>query len=293
MIKGKTIISSNEFNSSNTNKKIKPKLIKPTKILQSTLIKNEIKPEQENKTIISSTPINYIKETDTLYLNERYLKTKIPGYDPLFYKEVSYFLESVDIEITKENVLRNLNKFNIFGDNIQRRVQNIGEILDFVSKKTFNNIKDKYKQNKSILNIFKGNEIDFEELNKEIKDYFNDIVNILNDLKTKKESYFKNFEKLDFYYDCIKQISLDVVDMGIISKEELINTAISSKMTSLFASKQIVQQFKEIYKFEIESKTIELNNVKNYLDILKPSLELLKHNNINKFNQKLNDFINN
>ena len=66
---------------------------------------------------------------------------------------------------------------------------------------------------------------------------------------------------------------------------------VESRVISLNNSKTVLEQFKNLIKIEIYGKDIELNNLKNYLDTLKPSLHLLEQQNFKEFKEQFKNLI--
>ena len=66
---------------------------------------------------------------------------------------------------------------------------------------------------------------------------------------------------------------------------------IQSRVLSLNNSKIVLEQFKNLVQIEIQGKNIEYNNIKNYFDILNPSLHLLRTQNFKEFKEQFKNFI--
>lgn len=310
MLKGKVIQSKIKDNATSE------RLMKPSTKIQSTKIESKVEAKSGLKpsstisskpitvsntagskpavkttgTVISSTRSN-IEDSNSLYLNENYIRANISGFDPMFYAEIGHVFGMFDTKITADNIRKNLLYFTKFGDNVQRRVQNINYILDFLSNKSYSKIVEKYK-GKSFFGMFKDFSADFDSLNKELEEYYVELSKSVKDLSTNKDMYFKNFDKLDFYFKCIGVIGNDLVSKGIISQEDLDRSSFSAKKSSLTMSMGVVAQFKEIYKHKLYLKTQELENIKSYLNTLKPTLELLRHNDQSEFKKRFEEFIN-
>ena len=78
---------------------------------------------------------------------------------------------------------------------------------------------------------------------------------------------------------------------NVVPESELENSLIVSRIVSLDNSKTVYNQF--LLLLELETKTIEteLENTKNYLDILKPSLDLLQKQDFKEFKEQFKKLI--
>lgn len=269
MLKGKTITSIQE-----------PTGLKPSK----TINQYEIKTEQSQKIDLSK----------NLNFNIKYLQDNIPGHHSFYYHEVNTFLSTLE-PINENNKFSILQRFQDLGSGPQQRVQNIADILAFMPKATFKYIKEQHQERYSKFSLFnKPDEIqDFLKFNAEIKNLSSLYIKYIDIENKKIQEKFKDLNRLYFYWDFFKFIAKELQERNILSQEELSNSTIATRITSLYSSIQVVQQFKQIYDINLESIEMEYNNICNYLNNLKPSLELLQHQNPEEFRKEFRNLIKN
>lgn len=268
--------------------------LKPSSIIKSKNYTNNITPSMVISEVDKNSELeeNKIKQNKTLVFNESYIKEKIPGYSIFYYKEVIAFLKELDYSINDENKEQNLDKFQNLGIGIQEKINKINSLLEFIPKESFNELKNIYIKKISLFSFFKKIDDEFKEFNMEAKYIYKILKEKLIQMKNEKR-IFDDFNRLYFYYDFFQFIIEEIKNREIVFKDELIYSSIINRITSISNSITIFEQFKSIYEIEINSKEIELDNLKDYLLNIQPSLELLLYQNEKDFKKVFKSFINN
>lgn len=285
MLKGKVI--NNQVNSTNE--------LKSTKIINNkpNNIQSDLQPSKIiNTTNITTTQVesNTIKEK-TLLMSVNYLEQKIPNYNRFFYLEVYEFLKTLDVNLNEDNITINLNKFYSLVDNIHQKVQRICEIR-CSPLNTFSKLKEEFRNNNTFLGFIKDiSTEDVERFNNKVNVLYSNLSTEIDEFMTSKETKLKHLDRLYFYYDFLKLIAVEIVNRNICSFELIKTTPLSGRISQIHNSLLVIEQYKQTIQYEITSKQSELNNVKEYLFTLKPSLDLLKHSNVSEFKKVFKEFL--
>ena len=94
------------------------------------------------------------------------------------------------------------------------------------------------------------------------------------------------YNLVDLYYSLFLYL-----DEELQEKFNYSSDIIKSRILSLHSSKAVLEQFKLLVQIEIKTKETELENLKNYSDILKPSLFVLEHQNFKEFKEQFKKLI--
>ncbi len=273
--------------------------LKPKKIINETsglepiysLIKTSkiISPVSElelDKTIIQNetTRNDVIKITQNIRYSLTDLKIKFPGYNILHYKEIFDLLEDTDYNLDNTNLTSNIQKFIHLGNNIQSQISKLHTNLEILGRTSFNKIKEKYTNEIGFFISDNNFKTIFIEFNAELSDYYGILYNEINKLKSID---FNKFNVLNLYFDFFLFISDELQNKNFNDSSGIIQ----SRVLSLNNSKTVLEQFKNLIQIEIQGKDIEYNNIKNYFDILNPSLHLLKTQNFKEFKEQFKNFI--
>lgn len=269
--------------------------LKPSSIIESKKLTNSIVPSIVISKIDKNNELEEckIQQSKTLIFNQSYIQEKIPGYSIFYYKEVISFLKELDYPITDKNKEQNLNKFQNLGIGIQEKINKVNSLLEFIPKESFNELKKIYIKKISLFTFLKRIDDEFREFNIEARKTYQILKESLIQIRNEKKRIFDDFNRLYFYYDFFQFIIEEIKNKEILSKEELINSPIINRLTSISNSITIFEQFKSIYELEIDSRKIELDNLEDYLLNIKPSLELLLYQNEKNFKKSFKFFINN
>lgn len=306
MLKGKTIQSvADDINSCgirNTVVSEAPKTLVPRKILNDvagylpdeiqcyTSSDYPIKKTYYAKSIVSSTSdsVEVIKETKNLRYSLQELKDKFPGFANLYYVEIFDLLQTLDYNLTPENLNTNLLKFMHLGNNIQAQISRLNETLEFVSPYSFKQVKNDFDEK---IGFFTSQ----EELIKIFDDFndgvFNYYAYLITEVQKIKNFSFEKYNLVNLYFDFFSFIADELQRKNIATNENVGISTIASRVISLNNSKTVLNQFKNLIKIEEQGKDLELNNVKDYLDTLKPSLYLLQQQNFKQFKEKFKELL--
>ena len=304
MLKGKTIQTQSEieqFGIKHNIVSVAPNStsLKPKKIINETsgpepihsLIKTSkvistVSELEFDKTIIQNERISneIITRTQNIRYSIEELKSKFPGYNILYYTEIFDLLEDTDYNLDNTNLTFNIQKFINLANNIQSQISRLHTNLEIIGLTSFNNIKEKYANEIGFFtsdNNFKTIFIDF---NTELSDYYGTLYKELNKLKN---IGFSKFNIINLYFDFFLFISDELQNKNLNDTSGIIQ----SRVLSLNNSKIVLEQFKNLVQIEIQGKDIEYNNIKNYFDILNPSLHLLRTQNFKEFKEQFKNFI--
>ncbi len=301
MLKGKTIQNVGE-STHNTSYSLKPsKSITPVTAVTenctketSTLQKAKtIAPVTElefNKTVIQiEKPNEIITRTNNIRYSLNDLKMKFPGFNALYYSEIFDLLETTDFNLNEYNLNTNLQKFINLGNNIQSQISRLHTNLELLSKNSFKTIKEKVNDEIGFFTSDSNISSLFVDFNRDILDYYNSLYIEICNLKNID---FDKFNLINLYFDFFMFISEELKDKGFTGSSVSGDlNIIESRVISLNNSKTVLEQFKNLIKIEIYGKDIELNNLKNYLDTLKPSLYLLEQQNFKEFKEQFKNLI--
>lgn len=238
------------------------------------------------KSIASSTSdsVEVIQETKNLRYTLQELKDKFPGFANLYYVEIFDLLESTDYNLTPNNLNSNLQKFLYLGNNIQSQISRLHTEFNTLQKKTFGTIKE---ETSSKIKFFTSNseiEILFEQFNQEINLLYNSLYN-------RTDINLDKYNLIDLYFEFFSFISDELIKKNFCTAEEVANSTIGSRLISLNNSKIVLGQFKTLLEIESNAAELELNNIKDYLDVIKPSLYLLKQQNFKDFKEQFKNLI--
>lgn len=273
--------------------------LKPKKIINETsglepihsLIKTSkiISPVSElelDKAIIQNetTPNEVIKITQNIRYSLNELKIKFPGYNILYYTEIFDLLEDTDYNLDNTNLTFNIQKFINLGNNVQSQISRLHTNLEIIGLTSFNNIKEKYSNEIGFFTSDSNLKTIFIDFNAELSNYYSTLYKELNELKNID---FNKFNIINLYFDFFLFISNELQNKNLNDTSGIIQ----SRVLSLNNSKIVLEQFKNLVQIEIQGKDIEYNNIKNYFDILNPSLHLLSTQNFKEFKEQFKNFI--
>ncbi len=255
---------------------LKPKVIKQCSELdfEKTVIKNEL----------SCAVVEVIEQTKNIRVTLDFLKMKFPGFNTLYYTEIFNILESTDFNLNVNNLNQNIQKLINLGNNVQSQISRLNENLT-LNKDSYASIKrdisDKigfFCSDTEIKNLFL-------EFNTKIINLYDSIYKEYNKIKNID---FNKYNLVDLYYSLFIYL-----DEELQEKFNYSSDIIKSRILSLHSSKAVLEQFKLLIQIEIKAKETELENLKNYSDILKPSLFVLEHQNFKEFKDEFKKLIKN
>lgn len=283
-LKPKKIITSNsvdslDFNKVESSSMQSMSLLNPKKIKQCTELDFE-------KTIIRNESqievIEVIEPTKNIRVSVDFLKQRFPGFNNLYYIELFDLLESTDFNLNEHNINLNTQKLIHLGNNIQSQISRLNENIS-VNRTSYNSIKTEI-----------SDKIGFFCSDDEIKTLFQDFNSKINNLYILIYKEYTNLKNIDFnrynlinlYYNFFFYI-----DGELTEKFNFNSGIIKSRILSLNSSIQVLEQFKLLVQIEIKTKETELENLKNYSDVLKPSLYVLEHQNFKEFKDQFKKLI--
>lgn len=253
---------------------LKPKVIKQCSEFdfEKTVIRNEL----------SGADVEVIKPTKNIRVSVDFLKKKIPGFNNLYYIEIFDLLESTDFNLNENNLNQNIQKLINLGNNVQSQISRLNENL-ILNKGSYDSIKrdisDKigfFCSDTEIKNLFL-------EFNSKIINLYESIYKEYNKIKNID---FNKYELVNLYYSLFLYLDEDLQEKFNYSSE-----IIKSRILSLHGTKAVLEQFKLLVQIELKTKETELENLKNYSDILKPSLFVLEHQNFKEFKEQFKKLI--
>lgn len=283
-LKPKKIITSNTVDSLDSNKLESSStssvlLLKPKKIKQCTELDFE-------KTIIRNESlediIEVIEPTKNIRVSVDFLKQKFPGFNNLYYIEIFDLLESTDFNLNEHNINLNIQKLIHLGNNIQSQISRLNENLS-VNRTSYNSIKTEISDKIGFFCSDSELKTLFEEFNSKINILYSFIYKEYDNLKNID---FNRYNLINLYYNFFFYI-----DSELSEKFNFESDIIKSRILSLNNSNQVLEQFKLLVQIEIKTKETELENLKNYSDILKPSLYVLEHQNFKEFKEQFKKLI--
>lgn len=245
---------------------------------------NELELDKKVIQVICSEETEIITRTQNIRYSIEELKSKFPGYNILYYTEIFDLLEDTDYNLDNTNLNFNIQKFINLGNNVQSQISRLHTNLEIIGLTSFNNIKEKYSNEIGFFtsdNNFKTIFIDF---NTELSDYYGTLYKELNKLKNID---FNKLNLINLYFDFFLFFSDELQNKNLIDTSGIIQ----SRVLSLNSSKKVLEQFNNLVQIEIQGKEIEYNNIKNYFDILNPSLHLLRTQNFKEFKEQFKNFI--
>jgi hypothetical protein len=296
VLKGKTIqtVSDTSYssNSLKPSKSITPvtevteNCTKETSMLKKAKTITQVTELEFNKTVIQNqtTPNDVIKIIQNIRYPLNYLKIKFPGFNSLYYSEIFDLLETTDFNLNEHNLNTNIQKFINLGNNIQSQISRLHTNLEILGKTSFNKIKEKYSSEIGFFTSDNNFKTIFIEFNAELSDYYGTLYKELNNLKLLD---FNKLNLINLYFDFFLFISDELQNKKLIDTSGIIQ----SRVLSLNNSKTVLEQFKNLIQIEIQGKEIEYNNIKNYFDVLNPSLHLLRTQNFKEFKEQFKKFI--
>lgn len=254
---------------------LKPKVIKQCSELdfQKTIIKNESSAEDI---------IEVIEPTKNIRVSVDFLKQKFPGFNNLYYIEIFDLLESTDFNLNEYNINLNIQKLIHLGNNIQSQISRLNQNLS-VNRTSYNSIKTEISDKIGFFCSDSELKTLFEEFNSKINILYSSIYKEYNNLKNID---FNKYNLINLYYNFFFYI-----DSELSEKFNFESDIIKSRILSLNNSNQVLEQFKLLVQIEIKTKETELENLKNYSDILKPSLYVLEHQNFKEFKEQFKKLI--
>ena len=253
---------------------LKPKVIKQCSELdfEKTVIKNEL----------SCAVVEVIEQTKNIRVTLDFLKMKFPGFNTLYYTEIFNILESTDFNLNVNNLNQNIQKLINLGNNVQSQISRLNENLT-LNKDSYDSIKRDISD--KIGFFCTDNEIKklFLEFNTKIINLYDFIYKEYNKIKNID---FNKYNLVDLYYSLFLYL-----DEELQEKFNYSSDIIKLRILSLHSSKAVLEQFKLLVQIEIKAKETELENLKNYSDILKPSLFVLEHQNFKEFKDEFKKLI--
>lgn len=283
-LKPKKIITSNTVDSLDSNQLESSSmqsmsLLNPKKIKQCTELDFE-------KTIIRNESlediIEVIEPTKNIRVSVDFLKQKFPGFNNLYYIEIFDLLESTDFNLNEHNINLNIQKLIHLGNNIQSQISRLNENLS-VNRTSYNSIKTEISDKIGFFCSDSELKTLFEEFNSKINILYSFIYKEYDNLKNID---FNRYNLINLYYNFFFYI-----DSELSEKFNFESDIIKSRILSLNNSNQVLEQFKLLVQIEIKTKETELENLKNYSDILKPSLYVLEHQNFKEFKEQFKKLI--
>lgn len=267
--------------------------VEPIHNIKSTKIISTLSELEFDKTIIKNEkiPNEIVKRTKNLRYNLNELKEKFPEhnkYSSLYYQEIFDLLESTDFNLDENNLNLNLQKFIHLGNNVQSQISRLHSNLEIISCKNYNQIKNKICAEIGFFTSNHEYEKLFEEFNFQVQIYY---TQTCVDIDKLKNIDFNKYNLINFYFDFFKFICAELEIKEIASSDFVANSVLSSRVISLNNSKIVLEQFKQLLALEINGKDIELNNLKNYLHILKPSLCTLQLRDFKAFKEQFKEIL--
>lgn len=242
-----------------------------------------------SKTISNNKSQEIIKKTNNIRYSVVELKSLFPGYANLYYTEIFDLLQETDFEINEVNLNTNLMKFINLGNNVQSQISKLNELLNFLPKQSFNQIKYQTKSKISFFSSTSDIKNTFEEFNSNVFSVYNTLY---IEIQKIKKLDFSKYNLIFLYFGFFKFIADEIKSKQIVPDDIISSSVIASRVISLNNSISVLNQFKTLIQIEIQAKEIELNNLKDYLDVLKPSLSLLERQDIKKFKESFKDLLN-
>lgn len=239
---------------------------------QKTTIRNELCNKQNE----------IIPITKNIRLSINFLKQKFPGFNDLYYIELFDLLESTDFNLTTDNLNLNIQKFINLGNNVQSQISRLNGNLH-LNKVSYNSIKNNISDKMGFFCSDTEIKALFENFNVKINNLYSSIYEEYANLKNID---FNKYNLINLYYSFFFYI-----DSELSEKFNFESDIIKSRILSLNNSNQILEQFKLLVHIEIKTKETELENLKNYSDILKPSLYVLEHQNFKEFKEQFKKLI--
>lgn len=298
MIKGKSIQNTtdvNQFEIKNTIKTSAPALM-PKKIINSTssydpIIESNVDKElYYTKSIVSnSNKQETIKRSNNIRYSVAELKIRFAGFSTLHYQEIFDLLECTDFEINERNLNSNLMKFINLGNNVQSHISKLNNVLKFLPSTSFEKIKEQHKSKFSFFSSNSDIQNIFNEFNSEVFNLYNTLSIEITQIKNLD---FNKYNLINLYFNFFKFIADEIKNKQIVPDEVIDGSVIASRVISLNNSISVLNQFKTLIQLEIQARDLELNNLKDYLDVLKPSLSLLERQDFKKFKEKFKEVLN-
>lgn len=233
--------------------------------------------------------IQTVQQNVNLRYSLQELKNRFPGFTNLYYIEIFDLLQTLDFNLTSENLNSNLQKFIHLGNNVQSQISRLNETLDFVPNYSAKKLNEDFRKKWG----FFTSDSEIEKLFDEYNDAaFNYISYLYTELDNIKSLDFSKYNLVNLYFDFFKFIADELKNKNIVSDENIGMSTIASRVISLNNSKTVLEQFKNLTTLETQGRELELNNIKDYLDTLKPSLYMLKQQNFKQFKEKFKELLN-
>lgn len=259
------------------------------KHIEQPTIKNLYYSKTINQTEIPKEKVQTVQQNVNLRYSLQELKNKFPGFNNLYYIEIFDLLQTLDFNLTSENLNTNLQKFIHLGNNVQSQISRLNEVIDFVPSYSSKQLNEDFRKKWG----FFTSDSEIEKLFDEYNDAaFNYISYLYTELDNIKSLDFNKYNLVNLYFDFFKFIADELKNKNIASDENIGMSTIASRVISLNNSKTVLEQFKNLTALETKGRELELNNIKDYLDTLKPSLYMLKQQNFKQFKDKFKELLN-
>lgn len=260
------------------------------KHIEQPTIKNLYYSKTINQTEISKeNNIEKVQQNVNLRYSLQELKNMFPGFNNLYYIEIFDLLQTLDFNLTSENLNINLQKFIHLGNNIQSQISRLNETLNFVPSYSSKQLNEDFRKKWGFFTSDSEIEKLFDEYNDAALNYISSLYTELHNIKNLD---FSKYNLVNLYFDFFKFIADELKNKNIASDENIGMSTIASRVISLNNSKTVLAQFKNLTTLEAQGIELELNNIKNYLDTLKPSLYLLQRQNFKQFKDKFKELLN-
>ena len=260
------------------------------KHIEQPTIKNLYYSKTINQTEISKeNNIEKVQQNVNLRYSLQELKNMFPGFNNLYYIEIFDLLQTLDFNLTSENLNINLQKFIHLGNNIQSQISRLNETLNFVPSYSTKQLNEDFRKKWGFFTSDSEIEKLFDEYNDAALNYISSLYTELHNIKNLD---FSKYNLVNLYFDFFKFIADELKNKNIASDENIGMSTIASRVISLNNSKTVLAQFKNLTTLEAQGIELELNNIKNYLDTLKPSLYLLQRQNFKQFKDKFKELLN-
>lgn len=240
---------------------------------------------------LSNGPTEYIVKQKNLRYSVDTLKQHIPGYTNLHYTELFDTLMTLDGELTPININLNLQKLINLGNNAQSHISRLNSLLNVIPTHSLKLIKE---QTNNKIGFFTTNDTYislFGSFNTTAQQHYNEVQKSIDNISRLQTFDIKKCDLVYLYLNFFKFIHTEVSNNNIADAETIEHSILINRITSLHNSTLVLDQFKQLLEIELQARQIELNNCKEYLDILKPSLYLLQQQNFGDFKKQFKQLL--
>lgn len=238
-----------------------------------------------------------VKKNKTIKFTKEYIEENLPGFTPFYYYESSDFLKSID-DFDSSNYKNELEKFK-YVDGIQSSVSDFTtELIQLtLDHLTIKDLKSEINVDNNFLFFgikrkVKTNII--EEYNK-----FNNLVKQSKDkidslLKSADDTHFrlkKSLSRYNYFKSLLGFIISEIKEREIITDEELNESLLLSRYGRFNVNDVIISQVKMSLDLFKSNCKLSIEDMDDYLNHLKPSLDLLLTQDRDKFVEQFTKFI--